>query len=63
MVKKGKLESFIVGQDMYGYAMGINYRGSGTFQTRLGALCTFATYVLILVNLSTLVIAYYNGSR
>ena len=63
MVKKGKLESFIVGQDMYGYAIGINYKGSGTFQTRLGAFCTFATYALILTNLITLIIAFNDGSK
>ena len=31
MAKAGRIESFIVNQDMYGYAIGINYKGSGTY--------------------------------
>ena len=53
-----RLEKMIVGQDMYGHVIGVHYRGRGSYQTRLGAFFTFATYVLMIVNLVTLIVAF-----
>ena len=40
----GLIESHI-----YGYGIGVHYRGRHSHQTRLGALLTIATYVLVAV--------------
>ena len=63
MTKKGKIEDFLVGQDAYGQAVSINYRGSDSFKTKLGALCTLITTVIMLVNFGSLMSAYTKGSR
>ena len=38
-----KLATMFRGLDMYGHAIGVTYRGSGTYKTNLGALFTIAT--------------------
>ena len=58
-----RLEDLILSQDMYGHAIGVHYRGSDAYQTRLGALCTLVTYALMLVNLITLSTAFSDGSK
>ena len=58
-----KLESFIVGQDIFGHAIGVHYRGSDTYQTRLGAFFTFVSYGFMLANLITLFTAFADGSN
>ena len=57
-MKFQRLEKFIVGQDMYGHVIGVHYRGSGSYQTKLGAFVTLATYVLMTINMVTLLIAF-----
>ena len=47
---------------MYGHVIGVHYRGSGSYQTRLGAFFTLATYALMLVNMLTLSTAFLDGS-
>ena len=49
-----RLGEIIVGQDMYGHVIGVHYKGSGSYQTKLGAFVTLATYVLMTVNMVTL---------
>ena len=49
MGKARKFERMIINQDIFGHAIGVHYRGDGSFKTRLGALCTIATYVLIAI--------------
>ena len=51
---KFNLLKFIVGKDIYGHALGVNYNGEGTYKTRLGDLLTLATYTLILLNFVTI---------
>ena len=63
MGKAKQLERMIINQDIFGHAIGVHYRGDDTFKTRLGALCTIATYVLITVQLVTLIIAFNDGSN
>ena len=63
MAKKGRFEQFIVGQDIYGHNIKVNYRGSESFKTRLGALCTLSAYVLIMINFVTLLLIYNDGSN
>lgn len=58
-----RLEEIIVGQDMYGHVIGVHYKGSGSYQTKLGALVTLATYVLMTVNMVTLYMAFQDGSN
>ena len=38
------------GIDLYGYPIGLNYKGSGSFSTILGSLCSILTIVLIAIN-------------
>ena len=48
---------------MYGHVIGVNYRGSGTFQTRVGSFCTCATYVMMLINIASLLLAFKIGTK
>ena len=57
-----KLEEIIVGQDVYGHVIGVHYKGSGSYQTKLGALVTLVTYVLMTVNMVTLFIEFNDVS-
>ena len=57
------LTDYLVGKDVYGHPVGINYRGSDSFQTKMGACCTLATLIMVIVNLSTLVTVFFDGSR
>ena len=63
MGKASKLESLIVDQDIFGHVIGVHYRGRDAYKTKLGALCTLATYVLIVINLVTLIGAFIDGSN
>ena len=58
-----RLESYIVSFDRYGTAIGVHYKGKSSYQTRLGALCSIATYVLMTINLVNLVTAFLDGSK
>ena len=49
--------------DMYGHSVGVNYKGNGVYQTRLGAAVTLVTYALMLFNLVTLISAFFDGSK
>ena len=53
---------FLVSWDIYGHQIGVNYHGKSTYQTRLGAFCSFTTAVLIMINLVTLLVAFNDGS-
>ena len=44
------LSGLTSGLDFYGHPVGVHYRGSGAFSTKLGALCSLITVVLILIN-------------
>ena len=50
-------------QDIYGHPISVHYKGSDSYKTVLGALCTVATYVLIAVNFVTLLTAFNDGSN
>ena len=45
-----RLYKFLINQDVLGTPIGVHYKGQDSFKTGLGALCTLATYVLIMVN-------------
>ena len=47
---------------MYGHVIGVHYKGSGSYQTKLGALVTLVTYVLMTVNMVTLFIEFNDVS-
>lgn len=59
----GKFIEFLKSFDGYGHPVGVHYKGSGTYQTKLGCLCTLVTYCLILVNLVTQTTKFYDGSN
>ena len=57
-----KLDNFIVSLDGYGTAVGVHYRGSSSYQTRLGALVSIVTFILMTANLINLTLAFFDGS-
>ena len=48
---------------MFGHTVGVHYRGDSAYKTRLGALVTFVTYLFMLLNLSKLIAAFFDGSN
>ena len=54
------LSKFLVNRDIYGHKIGVHYKGSDTYKTKMGAFCTMATYLLIIFNFVALCIAYYD---
>ena len=63
MGKGSRISEFFTSFDIYGHPIGVHYKGSDTFQTRMGALCTLITYVLMTVNFISLVKAFQDGSK
>ena len=49
--------------DIYGHPVGVHFKGSDTFKTKLGAFMTLVTYALILFNLGSLIIAFFDSSK
>ena len=50
--------------DIFGYPIGVNYKGSDIMQTRLGAFFTITVYGLMMIaNVVQLGTAYKNGSK
>ena len=58
-----KLADYLVSWDIYGHQLGVNYRGSGAYQTKMGAFCTLIMTILIMFNLTNLVVAFFDGSK
>ena len=58
-----RLVDFMVSKDIYGHPVGINYRGSDSYQTKMGAFCTLATLIMVILNSTNLVKAFFDGSR
>ena len=59
----GKLSSLFLEMDMYGHPIRVTYRGSDAYKTRLGALLTLLTYILMIVYSVNLFIDFGDGSR
>ena len=60
---KTRISQYALGKDIFGYSIGVNYRGSPTFTTKLGVFCTVSVIVLMLVNFVNLIIIYFDGSN
>ena len=58
-----RIDKFFLALDIFGHPIGVNYKGNDTYQTRLGAFFTLATYTFMLINLGTLITAFFNGSN
>ena len=48
--------------DFYGHPVGVHYRGSGTYKTKLGALCSLITVVLVLINTFSICTKFINNT-
>ena len=48
----------IVSGDIYGHPIGVNYKGSDTYRTKLGALFTIVAYVLVFLNFIAISVAF-----
>ena len=57
------LSKAFINQDIYGYKMGVNYKGMDSYKTKMGAFCTLAGYILILAYSMTLFIAFFDNSN
>lgn len=58
-----RFEERFVNLDIYGRVIGVHYKGNDAYKTKLGALVSVATKVLMTINLVNLVIAYFDGSK
>ena len=58
-----RIFNFLTSLDIYGHPVGVLFKGSSVYQTRLGALITLITYMLMLFNLQTLFSAFLDGSK
>ena len=54
---------YFVSLDVFGHSVGVNYKGSGVYKTKLGAFVTLVTQSLMIFNLVTASIAFFNRSR
>mgnify|MGYP001626562620 CR=1 FL=1 len=54
---------FLKERDIYGQPISINYKGSDVFKTKIGALVSLLTYMLIIFNLVNLTRAFMDGSK
>ena len=57
------ISNFLVSQDIFGHPISVHYKGSDTYQTRLGSFVTIIAYTLMIVNLLTLTIAFVDHSN
>ena len=57
------LNGWLIRQDIFGHPVHVNYRGSNSYQTGLGAFCTFAMFVLTAVNAIVLFQAFLDNSK
>ena len=58
-----RIVDFLVSLDLFGHPVGVNYKGSGVFQTKLGAFLTLVVQALMVFNLITSGQAFLNRSR
>ena len=58
-----KFVRFFVGLDTFGRPLSVNYKGSDTYQTKLGAVFTVVSYALMAVNLVNLMTAFVSNSN
>ena len=53
----------LMSQDIFGAPISVHFRGSQSYQTRLGAVCTIATFILALVNTINLTQDFLDHSK
>ena len=54
---------FLTSLDIFGHPITVNFRGEGTFKTRLGAFMTLCVFALMIFNLVNLSAAFIDGSK
>ena len=57
------LAKFLVKRDIFGQPIAVLYKGSDNYRTKLGAIYTILSAVLILINAAVLIQGFFNGSR
>ena len=62
-MKASGLIDFLVEQDMFGQSISVFYKARDVFKTKMGALASICTYMLMLFNLTTLLQAYAQGTK
>ena len=49
--------------DIYGHPIGMTYKGSGSFSTRLGGVLSLMTFILICINTKELILSFSDHSN
>ena len=62
-MSSSRFVNWVVNKDIFGQPVGVNYEGSDAFKTKVGALITVCTYIVMLINISTLLTAFSDGTR
>ena len=58
-----KFENYLISYDRWGKAITVNYKGSGVYKTRLGALLSISSYILLIIFTVNLFTAFIDGSK
>ena len=55
--------NWLIERDIFGQPIEVLYKGSNKFKTWVGTLCTFLTYILLLLFVFTQTTAYWDRSK
>ena len=58
-----KFENYMVSYDRWGKAITVNFKGSSVYKTRLGALLSIGSYILLIIFTLSLFTAFIDGSK
>ena len=58
-----KTRDSLLGLDLYGHPIAVNFRGQSTYQTWLGVTCSLLVYAIVFQSLITLSTVFIDGSR
>ena len=58
-----KLQSSILGLDIYGHPIHVHFRGETTYKTWFGVLCTLFVYAIVAQSMIVLGRVFIDGSR
>ena len=60
---KGSFVKFLVNRDVFGQPISVQYKGSSSYKTKVGALCTIIITVIMIINTAILVQGYTSQSQ
>ena len=63
MTKSASFVRFLINRDVFGQPITVLYKGSETYKTKVGALCSVLVTVLVVINTVILAQGYISQSR